>query len=320
MKTPIRFAELSATQLRQYIDAEAVFSALEEASRSASSVRGSMFWREQQGRTYLIRTTTAGAQTSLGPRGEETVGIYERFSSKKREDEERVRQLKTALAEQQRLNRALRVGRAPPIVIDTLNAIARADLHSTFTVIGTHALYAYEAAAGVMLEAGATATQDVDLLFDTRKRLNFWSKLQRLDTSFLAILRKADKTFRVRPGQRYTVVNDKGFEIDVVRRVAAEEDPHPLRLSGDEEDLWPVQIATGQTLLNATRFSQMVVSTSGSMARMQTVDPHAFVRVKRWLAAQASRDPLKRRKDTLQADTVEILLGQYLTHLQTPHS
>ncbi|MCU4121253.1 nucleotidyltransferase domain-containing protein [Variovorax sp. N23] len=316
MKTPIRFAELSAAQVRQYIDAEAVFSALEEASRDASSVRGSMFWREQHGRSYLIRTSTAGAQTSLGPRGEETVGIYERFTEKKRVDEERVRQLKTALAEQQRLNRALRVGRAPPIVIDTLNAIAKADLHSNFTVIGTHALYAYEAAAGVMLEAGATATQDVDLLFDTRKRLNFWSRLQRLDTSFLAVLRQADKTFRVRTGQRYTVVNDKGFEIDVVRRLAVEDDPHPLRLSGDEEDLWPVQIATGQTLLNAMRFSQMVVSASGSMARMPTIDPRTFVRVKRWLAAQAARDPLKRRKDALQADTVDAMLAQYLPHLE----
>lgn len=315
MKTPFRFAELSAAQVRQYIDAEAVFSALEEASRDASSVRGSMFWREQNGRSYLIRTTTAGAQTSLGPRSEETVGIYERFTEKKQVDEERVKQLTTALVEQQRLNRALRVGRAPPIVIDTLNAIAKADLQSNFTVIGTHALYAYEAAAGVMLEAGATATQDVDLLFDTRKRLNFWSRLQRLDTSFLAVLRRADKTFRVRAGQRYTVVNDKGFEIDVVRRLAVEDDPHPLRLSGDEEDLWPVQITTGQALLNATRFSQMVVSTSGSMARMPTIDPRAFVRVKRWLAEQASRDPLKRRKDALQADTVEAMLGQYLTHL-----
>lgn len=315
MKTPFRFAELSAAQLRQYIDAEAVFSALEEASRDASSVRGSMFWREQNGRSYLIRTSTAGAQTSLGPRSDETGGIYERFTEKKQVDEERVKQLTTALAEQQRLNRALRVGRAPPIVIDTLNAVAKADLQSNFTVIGTHALYAYEAAAGVMLEAGATATQDVDLLFDTRKRLNFWSRLQRLDTSFLAILRKADKTFRVRAGQRYTVVNDKGFEIDVVHRQATEDDPHPLRLSDDEEDLWPVQITTGQALLNATRFSQMVVSTSGSMARMQTIDPRAFLRVKRWLAEQASRDPLKRRKDALQADTVEALLAQYLTHL-----
>ncbi len=101
-----------------------------------------------------------------------------------------------------------------------------------------------------------------------------------------------------------------------MRRLAVEDDPHPLRLSGDEEDLWPVQIATGQTLLNAMRFSQMVVSASGSMARMPTIDPRTFVRVKRWLAAQAARDPLKRRKDALQADTVNAMLAQYLPHIE----
>ena len=44
MKTNPHLAELSAAQLRQYIDAEAVFSALEQASKDAAEARGSMFW------------------------------------------------------------------------------------------------------------------------------------------------------------------------------------------------------------------------------------------------------------------------------------
>jgi len=47
--------ELSDTQKRQYIDAESTFTALEQAETEALAVRGSMFWREQQGRRYLIR-------------------------------------------------------------------------------------------------------------------------------------------------------------------------------------------------------------------------------------------------------------------------
>lgn len=315
MKTLPHLTELSAAQLRQYIDAEAVFSALEQAGRDASEVRGSMFWRQQGANTYLIRASAGGAQTSLGPRSEENLAIHQRFVERKQAAEERVKNLRSALQQQQRLNRALRVGRAPPIVVDTLSAIAKAGLDTHFVVVGTHALFAYEAAAGVMVESGATATQDVDLLFDTRRRLRFWSQLKRLDSSFLSVLRKADKSFRVRPGQLYTVVNDAGFEVDVVRRIKAEGDPHPLRLSDDEDDLWPVQIPTGQDLLNAERFSRMVVSASGSMARMHTVDPRAFVRVKRWLAAQKERDPLKRRKDQLQADIVAALVENYLPQL-----
>jgi hypothetical protein len=309
------FTELGAAQLRQYIDAEAVFSALEEATQDAREVRGSMFWRQQGGGTYLIRTSGSGAQTSLGPRSEENLAIHARFTERKRVAQERVKNLRTALQQQQRLNRALRVGRAPPIVTETLDAIAKAGLDAHFLVVGTHALFAYEAAAGAMVESGATATQDVDLLFDTRRRLSFWSQLKRLDSSFLSVLRGADKSFRVRSGQRYTVVNDAGFEVDVVRRIQVEGDPHPLRLSEDVEDIWPVQVATGQDLLNAGRFSRMVVSTSGTMARMNTVDPRAFIRVKRWLAAQKDRDPLKRRKDALQADIVASLVETYLPQL-----
>lgn len=315
MKPSAHLTELSAAQLRQYIDAEAVFSASEQAGKEAAEVRGSMFWRRQGANTYLIRTSAAGAQTSLGPRSEENLAIHRRFIERKQAAEERVKNLRSSLQQQQRLNRALRVGRAPPIVIETLEAIAKAGLDTHFLVVGTHALFAYEAAAGVMVESGATATQDVDPLFDTRRRLSFWSQLKRLDSSFLSVLRKADKSFRVRPGQLYTVVNDAGFEVDVVRRIKAEGDPHPLRLSNDEDDLWPVQVSTGQDLLNAERFSRMAVSTSGSMARMHTVDPRAFVRVKRWLAEQKTRDPLKRRKDRLQADIVASLVESYLPQL-----
>jgi hypothetical protein len=315
MKTEPHFTELTADQLRQYIDAQAVFSALEQAGKEAAEVRGSMFWRQQGAKTYLIRSSVTGAQTSLGPQSEENVAIHDRFVERKKSVEQRVKNLKSSLLQQQRLNRALRVGRTPPIVIETLNAIAAAGLDAHFLVVGTHALYAYEAAAGVMVESAATATQDVDLLFDTRKRLSFWSQLKRLDSSFLSVLRKADRSFHVRPGQLYTVVNDTGFEVDVVRRVQAESDPHPLRLSDDEDDLWPVQVSTGQDLLNAERFSRMVVATSGSMARMNTVDPRAFVRVKRWLAARKDRDPLKRRKDRLQADVVDSLVEKYLPQL-----
>ena len=316
MKSPLpHLTELSAAQLRQYIDAEATFTALEQATKEAAEVRGSMFWRHQGEHTYLIRTSAAGAQTSLGPHSQENIAIHDRFVERKQMAEERVKNLRGALQQHQRLNRALRIGRAPTIVVDTLDAIARAGLDAHFLVVGTHALFAYEAAAGVMVESGATATQDVDLLFDTRKRLSFWSQLKRLDSSFLSVLRKADRSFRLRPGQLYTVVNDAGFEVDVVRRIKSESDPHPFRLSDDEGDLWPVQIPTGQDLLNAERFSRIVVSAAGSMARMQTIDPRAFVRVKRWLSEQSARDPLKRRKDVLQADIVSSLVQNYLPQL-----
>lgn len=311
------FIDLTESQKRQYIDAEAVFRAVEQAQAEAQAVRGSMFWREQAGRRYLIRESAAGAQKSLGPDTPDNQQIHDRFAERKAAAEGRVQTLKAALKEQQRLNRALRVGRVPNVVVDTLNALAQAGLQEHFLTVGTHALYAYETAAGVRVQSAATATRDIDLLFDTQKRLSFVTQLQRLDTSLLGVLRKADKTFAVRRDQLQTAVNGDGFEVDIIRRTARDGDPHPLRMSDDESDIWAVQVPSGQTLLSSSRFSQVVVATSGAMARMDTVHPADFARIKRALAARADRDPLKKSKDALQAQVAEQLLADYLPHQQS---
>jgi len=60
----------------------------------------------------------------------------------------------------------------------------------------------------------------------------------------------------------------------------------------------------------------MIVSVTGHMARMNTISPVVFVRFKRWMAEQPDRDPMKRRRDKLQADLVEKLAEEYLPHLQ----
>ena len=63
--------ELSPTITRQYIDAVAVFDALTEATEEAAQVRGGMYWHAGPASSpqaqYLVRTSPAGAETSLGP-------------------------------------------------------------------------------------------------------------------------------------------------------------------------------------------------------------------------------------------------------------
>lgn len=138
-----------------------------------------MFWRSVAGTSYLIRESSGGAQKSLGPKNEQTERIYEKFQAKKVAISQRVKSLTDAAHSQLRLNKALRVGRVPSIVVKTLNALDESGLHEHFLTIGTHALYAYESACGVRLMPDALATQDIDLLFDSRKRLSFVSKLKK---------------------------------------------------------------------------------------------------------------------------------------------
>jgi hypothetical protein len=154
------------------------------------------------------------------------------------------------------------------------------------------------------------------VLFGTRKRVSFFTQLEQDDLSFIKLLQKADKTFEIKEDQRYTAVNKDGFEVDVIRRQAKDGDPHPLKMSHHEEDLWAVQVGSGEKMLGAARFSQIVVASNGAMARMTTIAPEAFVRLKRQLSSSASRDPLKRGKDALQAQVVQSLIDDYMIGLR----
>jgi hypothetical protein len=308
--------EISSAIARQYIDAVATFEALEEAQEEAAQVRGGMYWHagppSSPDAKYLVRTTPAGAETSLGARTPETIAIFDRFTQRKRDSGERVTGLKAALEQHQRLNRALRVGRVDPLVVALLGRLASTQLSPHFRVVGTHALYAYETTAGVRLDSDTLATRDIDLLWDTRKRILFSTQLAKVDSSMLGVLKKVDNTFRIRKSQKYTAVNKDGFEVDIIRRERAGDDPHPIKLSDEDDDFLVVQARRANVLLDSPGFSAVIVATNGTMARMNTVHPATFVAFKRWMAAQPDREALKRRRDVLQADAVQTLLDAYL--------
>ena len=308
----IEFEALSENQLRQYIDAETVFTAWQKAKDEALAVRGSMRWRELRGKNTLLRISPAGGQKVLGKDTVELRELYERFMTRKTAMETRVKSLGAVVGEHQRLNRALRVGRAPAVVVGILNAIEQSGHAAHIKTIGTHALFAYEAACGVRIAQGAMATLDVDLFFDTRKRISFFTQMHKHNASFLKIIQKADPSFHVMEDQKHTAINDKGFQVDIVRRLAKDGDPHPLRMSESEEDLWAVQMPKAEWIESAENFDQVIVAASGEMATMRTIDPVSFVRLKRLVAVDADRDPMKRPKDILQADIVEKLVKDFL--------
>lgn len=309
------FLDQSESQKRQFIDAETVFLAMVKAKKAAVEVRGSMLWRELRGKQTLIRTSANSAQKSLGVHSEETQAIYDSFVARKASAEARLKALKAQLTTQQRLNRALRVGRVPNVVVGVINALESIGVQEHFMVVGTHALYAYETAAGVRISEEAMATRDVDMLFDTRKHIAFVTAMKKLDSSLIGVLRKVDPSFEVVEDQLYTARNQDGFEVDIIRRSAKDNDPHPLRMSGDEDDFWAVQVSMGEKLQSARRLDQVVVATSGEMALMRTVHPLDFARIKLGLSRQVGRDPNKSGKDALQSRIVSELVNEYLPHL-----
>ena len=141
--------------------------------------------------------------------------------------------------------------------------------------------------------------------------------MAKLDQSMLQILQKAEPSFRCKSGQAETAIDDKGFEVDFLRRQVADGDPHPFRFTPDEDDLWPVQAERAAVLTSTPLFEHLVISAAGRMALMRTIDPAVFVNFKRWMAANAQNRPApKRRRDARQADVVEGLLREGLVLTQ----
>ena len=272
--------------VRQGIDSATVLTEFQRVQAEARGVAGGMYFKRQGDYEYLVRTSPDNRQQRVGARSPETEAIHASFTAKKARIE------------------------------SLLHVLHDAGLADHFRVVGTHALYAYEVAAGVRITPGALATQDVDLLWDARKRVRFLADMARLDTSLLDVLRRADASFERKEGQLETAINARGFEVDFLRRQPEDDDPHPFRFSDDEGDLWPVQARRAAVLTNTPVFEQVVVGATGSMAVMRTVDPRTFVEFKRWMAKQRTRPAPRRQRDARQADIVQALLDEALL---TPH-
>jgi hypothetical protein len=255
---------MSEDAARQYINARSVFTAYEEARQEAAEVRGGMYWKSQGQTDYLIRTSISNSQKSLGPRSAESEAIYKKFTTRKTMAEQRLAGLSAEMIRQQRMNRALHVGHAPKLLVEILSRIAKAGLAEHFTVVGTHALYAYEAAAGVRFKVDTTTT-----------RLSFVTQVDRLDV--LNLLQRAAHTFTIRQDQSCIAVNSRGFEVEIISGEICKE--------------------LTERLQNGNGFSEMVVASTGHMARMNTIQPLL------WTSEQGFRDLL------------QALVEQYLPHL-----
>lgn len=107
-----------------------------------------MYWKRQGPYEYLVRTSVDNRQQRLGPRSPETEAIHDAFMARKQAEMSRLASLRAALEETQRLNRAMRAGCVPNIIVALLRCCQDEGMAEHFVVVGPQAVYAYEAAAG----------------------------------------------------------------------------------------------------------------------------------------------------------------------------
>ena len=313
------YTSLDENQIRQDIDAEQARKAWISAQRRALNYRGSMYWKTVKGRDYLYREYSSGSAKSLGGRTADTEKIIEEFKKGKKAAEQNLKQLNAAMATHARLNAALRVGRTPNVVVGLLEEIRKAGLQDHFMVIGTNALYAYETQAGVRFSGDVKATTDMDLLWDSRKRVTLIADGDEHFNKYglIGVLKKFDPSFELQDGEEYRAANSQGYMIDLIKRrpESFTDDKEHSQLIANPDDFWAAKIKNMDWLLSSPKFRQVVIATNGNEAEMITVDPRAFVFYKVWLSQKDDREPMKKPRDLAQARAVFNLVKERLPQL-----
>ncbi len=293
--------ELSGDQIRIHTNACQVYETWREADQKFHhSYKGRMNWSKIRGTDYLYRIV-GRSRKSLGPRSPETEKIKEEYTAQRKRLKQRTGRLQNKLDELAPINRAYRLGRVPVIAAKILRELDRQELLGEhLMVVGTHSLYAYEAAAGVRLQDDLIATGDIDFLWDVRKKLKFII-LDSNPGGIMGILKKIDPTFS-KSSQSYRAGNDDGYLVDLIRPA-----------ENNEMDLEAAAIMGLQWLINAPRFEQIAIAEDGYPVRICCIDPRAFALYKRWLAYEAdNREPAKRNRDKAQSKAAATLAKKHL--------
>ncbi len=209
----------------------------------------------------------------------------------------------------QRLNVAYQVGRLLVTPVKVLDMLWRRGIMDYYKVIGTYAMYAYEAAAGVVFDEPTMATNDVDLFYTAGTQMKF-AEIVSSQQSMVEILKEVDPTFKRNEEQKESAMNGHGFSIDFLRREEAEKFTDAFSISGKDGDIFPVKALRSSRFLGSPTFEQPVIAVDGSMTLIRTIDPSTFMEFKEWMSGLENREALKRNRDKLQALAVKQLLAE----------
>ena len=308
------FNELKDNQRRVYIDAVQVYEAHLKATRRSHHYLGSMYWKKAKGHEYLFRLHDRyGNGRSLGRRSSEAEKLLEEFKKRKREAKEVLASIGERLKEQARFCKAVGIQRVPNVLTGILRLLeSEGLLGRSLMIVGTNALYAYEADAGVRFVPSLTSTQDMDILWDTQSRLSVLDERRIRKTGLIRILRRVDKSFRLLRSGGFRAVNRDGYRVDLLKPIPRPPWKQEPKSMGRDEDLQPAEVRNLDWLLSSPKFSSIVIGEDGFPATMVAPDPRSFALHKLWLSQQEDREPTKKPRDRGQALAVARLVVEYL--------
>ena len=292
----------SAEQERALVNMRQRYDAWIEADRELYAMPYDLRRKKVGEYEYLYEIfDRSGNGKSLGAWDDEKQSQLEEYKAAKAALKERRDGARDALGESSRIARALRL---PLLSADAGPILREADkrslLGSHLLVVGTNAMAAYALEAAGTFRDVPDETEDFDLA---------WTADEPEDgTQLWDMLKAVDPTFTINTEREFQARNAKAYEVELlvapsrVETLAGKDRPRPVPLPEQE---W---------LLPGRRVDQVVPCRDGSPARIVAPDPRWFALHKLWLGAQAKRNPLKRRKDTVQGAALLEAVAEAMPH------
>ena len=311
----MRFRDLTGEQARQYADTSQVFEEWRLTARQMWNGHGGAYtanvrWEKNKtGAEYLVQRKN-NIKKSLGRRTRDLERFHDEYNKEKARLIEREKSLRVELKRMAPINRAMLLGRVPGVVADILRKFdEQGFLGTKVAVIGTNALYAYEALCAVHIQSAVLATRDADFLWDSASRLQLAIAEVR-PPSVIGLIRRADRSFDAGAGYGYLARNDAGFEVEMLTPSEEEGDALPLGLSEDDLQATPYRGLQALQVLEKT--SAVAIDERGMPVQMVVPEIRSFALHKEWVASRADRKALSKGRDRDQAKIVRRLAEKHL--------
>jgi hypothetical protein len=330
------FREFQPNQQRTLNRAAAAYQAYLEAVEAGRPLKGGMHWKTVKGREYLYKyRDRSGHGSSLGPRSSHTERLWAEFGRQRRELAALLGARRQQMAEAARFCRAALIHRVPEPVTRILRRLTVSDLtQAGLLVIDTHALHAFEFAAGVFI----STPPDSPLWSGAAQGLTLAAAAEVAPEAFLRLLRQADRSYEILPGDGgpalpprggqsgapphsyknlpgdgYAAINKLGFRVRLLRPPTA---PSGRRMVVRTAPGLTVPDESGDlaALMAAPKFSQVVIGRRGDPVTMTVPDPRALALHQLWLSQRPDREPAAKERDRCQAAALAELILRYLPH------
>lgn len=276
----------------------------------------SMYWKKSKTYDYLIKKNRIYGkilEKNLGTRDSKTEKIYSDFMRYKKQLEKDLKEQYSHLKQNIKYNKSIKLGRVPNELVDIYKKINQYALDDKLVLIGTNALYAYEAQSGVYIDEQHLATDDIDILAKANK-VSVMPMEVFGEKTMIEIIKEIDKSFEINPKVPYQFVNKNNTILEIINPTFRDMIKKHEN-GGFLDEIISLDMNGMGWIENSQPFESLVVGLNGEVAKVVTINPVDFAVYKNWLGQKSDRSPIKRSRDILQSKIATELVLKYMTHI-----